>query len=235
VILLFGLTGPVSILLAPLFVWRAWYRRSPASCVLAALALTTGAVQAWTVWQNPTPVSDQPIAMDALLTVPGMRVAGSLLAGYFVPWDYPRAIETLLGIATLLAVVALAARQGVARLERTWLALVFVALLASALYRCRFVLPDLRHATFGSRYFFPLQLIVVWLVLAAATDARRWLARSAALLALWSLVINLPRLREPALTDFHWADYVGKLRAGEAVDVPVNPAPWVVTFPAKKP
>jgi hypothetical protein len=51
------------------------------------------------------------------------------------------------------------------------------------------------------------------------------------------LVANVPRLREPGLQDFRWGDYAPKIRAGEAVEIPINPGgvePWIVRLPARK-
>ena len=229
-----GLTGPFSILLFGLFVWRAWTRRTRASLALAALMTACAATQAWTVWRNPPGTSEAALAPADLLAVPGMRIAASLLVGARVPPDYPRAVELALGALTFAGVAVLALRRGPFRPERLWLALAFAALLAGSLYRCRGVLPDVCHATFGSRYFYPLFLIVIWLLFAAAASHRFHLARAATALVLWSLLVNLPRLRENAFADLRWSDYAEKIRAGEAVDVPVNPSPWVMRLPAKK-
>ena len=72
----------------------------------------------------------------------------------FVALDYPLLVETALGALTVLVASALALGHGPARLERAWLLLAFVALLAASLFRCRNILPDLGHATSGSRYSF---------------------------------------------------------------------------------
>jgi hypothetical protein len=232
---LFGLTGPFSIMLAPLFAWRAWMRRTAPSVMLAAIVIACGTVQLTEVLRDTTVNPSGTVAPDAILAVPGMRITASLLAGTFVPLDYPRLIENALGLLALAAVALLAFRGESLRAERRWLAAAFALLLAGSLYRVRFALPDLCHSGFGSRYFFPLQLIVLWLVLTATIDARRWVARSAWLVAVWALAINLPRLREHPLADFHWADYAAKIRAGEAVEAPINPGPpWIIPFPAAK-
>jgi hypothetical protein len=232
VAVLFGLTGPFSILLCGLFILRAWTRRTRASIALAALIATCAAIQVWTIWHNPVATSVDRIASEALLAVPGMRVTASLLAGWLVPADFPRAVETALGVVALAGLAALGTRRGPHRAERLWMALAAVALLAGSLYRCRYVLVPLCHATFGSRYFYPIVMIVLWLLLAAATDSRRWLARTATALVVWSLLINLPRLRETAFPDLHWSYFAQKIGAGLAVDVPVNPEPWVMSLPA---
>lgn len=114
------------------------------------------------------------------------------------------------------------------------LASAFIALLAVSLYRCRYVLPSLCTNMFGARYFFPLQLIALWLLLAATKDSRVRVARGSAMLAVWILAINLSRLREPALTNLQWPVYAEKLRSGEAVTVPINPVPWTFDVPAQR-
>ncbi len=230
--ILLGLTGPFSVLFAPLFLWRAWHRRTRASFVVTSLVLICAGVQAWTLWKNPVVMNADRIATEALLAVPGMRIAGSLLAGSLIPLDYPLLIETALGALILLAAVALALRRGPARPERIWLALAFGALLAASLLRCRYVLIPLCHATFGSRYFFLPQLVLLWLLAPLLRDTRPWLARSAAVLLLWILAVNVPRLRESGLPDLHWREHAAQLRAGTAVTVPINPG-WSFTAPAR--
>jgi hypothetical protein len=76
-------------------------------------------------------------------------------------------------------------------------------------------------------------LIAWWLLLAAAADDRRWLARTATVAALWSIAINVPRLREPPLADLGWSVFAAKIRAGEEVSVPINPSPWRMQLPAR--
>jgi len=247
-VLLFGLTGPYSVLFAPLFVWRAWQRRTRASLVLAVLVIGCALTQGILIGlqqMGRLAADEGPVAMGAgdvvpekLLAVPGMRIAGSLLAGSRVPPDYPLPVEIALGIGVLVAVALLALRKGPTRTERVWLAMAFLLVLASALYRCRFVLPDLCHAVYGNRYFYLPQLIVLWLLIDLALERRRWLSRGAAVLLLWMLVANIPRLREPGLPDMRWADYAARIRAGEAVEIPTNPGgvdPWIVRLPARKP
>ncbi|MCX6955869.1 MAG: hypothetical protein NTV51_27310, partial [Verrucomicrobia bacterium] len=230
---LLGLTGPFSVLFAPLFVWRACHRRTRASILLASLVVACGAVQAWFILRSPLPPPDTAVASETFLAIPGMRILGSLFVGHFVPLDYPLLIETALGAVTVLLAAALALHRGPARVERTWLLLAFVALLAASLFRCRNVLPHLSHATFGSRYFFAPQLVFLWLVATVATHSRRWLAGTATLALLWALAINLPRLHENALSDQQWSVHAAKLHAREGtVTIPINPSGWAFTVSA---
>ena len=110
----------------------------------------------------------------------------------------------------------------------------FAVILGSSLFRCRFVLPDLCHAGYGSRYFFPLQLLTLWLLFEAVAGKRPPARLALAVLGL-ALAVNVPRLRETAMPDNHWADYVAKMRAGEAVEVPINPPGWKLILPARPP
>jgi hypothetical protein len=230
---LLGLTGPHSVVLAPLFAWRAWRRRSRASVALAAIVGACALVQAWFIVQLPAEPT-RPISGEMLLAVPGMRVGASLLAGSFAPLDYPFAVETALGALVLVAVALGAWLPGPARAERVAVALAFALLLAASLYRCRFVLPDLRHATFGNRYFFVVQLCFVWLAIATTLGGpSRRAARLGAVALLWMVAANFSRLREPGLPDLDWPAQAAKLRSGEAVTVPINPAGWSVSVPAR--
>lgn len=246
-VLVLGLTGPYSVFFAPLFLWRALQRRTRASLVLAVLALVCASIQGSLIALHQTGRLDDGgvAAMGAgevvhakLLAVPGMRIAGSLVAGSRVPPDYPLPVEIALGIGVLASVALLALRKGPARTERIWLALAFLLLLASSFYRCRFVLPDLCHAVYGARYFYLPQLIVLWLLIDLAVERRGWLSRGVAVLLFWMLIVNVPRLREPGLQDFRWSDYAPKIRSGEAVEIPINPGgvePWIVKLPARSP
>ena len=241
----FGLTGPYSVLFAPLFVWRAVRRRTRPSVALAVLvtvcAVTQGTLTA--LHERGKLADTGPVAMGygrveprKLLAVPGMRIAGSLAVGSRVPADYSLGVETALGIAVLAAIAFLVLRHGRARLERAWLGIAFLLVLASALYRCRLVLPDLCHAVYGNRYFYFPQLILLWLLVAFTVETRRWKSWGATALLVWMLAVNVPRLREPALQDFRWKEYAAKIRAGEAVEIPLNPGgvePWILRLPAR--
>lgn len=228
-----GLTGPFVIVFAPLFAWRAWVRRTRFSLILAVGASAAAAVQGITILQNPVGMAVAPIALDTLVAIPGVRVGVSLLAGGRLPAAAGLVPATVCGVLTLFAVAFLAGRPGEARRERVCLGLAFAGLLVVALYRCRYVLPHVFHGA-GSRYFFPLQLIALWLLLAAAGARQSALARVASAALLVVVAMNAARLREPAFTDFDWALNASKIRRGERVTVRINPD-WEFTVPEAQP
>lgn len=113
-----GLTGPFSVILAPLFIWRAWERRTKSSAVLAAVVSSCGLLQALCLHYQPP--SDPGTPGDwsaALLVLPAVarRIGGSLLLGSLLPETAGTVLGTVGGLATLLGVGFLALRPRPAR------------------------------------------------------------------------------------------------------------------------
>jgi hypothetical protein len=226
-----GLTGPFIIALLPLFAWRAIQRRTVFSTSLAVLAAGAAGIQAVLIMRGGMTAPDAPIAFETMLGIPGVRVGGSLLSGGRWGAGLGVPCATALGVLTLATVMIFATRPGPGSVERRMMGVAFVGLLAIALYRCRYVLPALFHGA-GCRYFFPLQTIALWLMVATALTARRPVSFLA-----WSAVagifaLNVPRLREPAFADLNWPEYAARIRNGERVIVRINPG-WEFTMPGK--
>jgi hypothetical protein len=220
-----GMTGPFCILLFPLFALRALMRRSRPSAALAAVVTACAAVQLLKLHGVPgTLVSTAPGVVPYRLILPliGRRIGGSILVGSLQGSDTDQVIGSLVGLLTLAGVAFLAFRPGPGRKVRAGLGLAFAFMLAGTLYRASngfflFFTPETR-----ARYVYIPQLLAIWLLVVSAGKEGR-VSRICALLCIWALLVNLPRLREPAYTDLHWADYVPRIRAGEAVSVPINP------------
>jgi hypothetical protein len=232
--LLLGLTGPVSAILAPLFFFRWWRRRSLASLLVAAAIGAAAAVQAYCLLHSNEPIESGTVSPLALAAAPGFRIAGSLVLGAVGP---ARATVWLgLGCTVLLVatLVAAAWRRDEGSEARRYIAAACVLLLGATVYRCRFVGDVILSVGLGARYFFPLQLLVLWLLLDLWRRSRLLPARLLAVLLGWIAVVNVIRLREPALIDQHWATYAERIRTGEAVVVPINPDGWAMTLPEKK-
>lgn len=228
-LVLLGLTGPFVILFAPLFLVRAWQRRTRASTILGALAVALAGIQLAVFILNPVPTLGEKIEPVAALAVPGMRIGASLAIGSLSMLQFEWGAATALSVVTVAVVAWLAARPGGDRGERILLALACAFLLASTLWRCRYVLPPLRTIGFGARYFFPQQLIVLWLLMAAAWDTRKWVARGAVVVALWVVAVNVPRMREPKLDDLKWVEHARRARAEAEAKIPVHPG-WTMTL-----
>jgi hypothetical protein len=231
-----GLTGPFCIILWPLFIWRAFRRRTAASTALAAIVTGCALVQACILNEQPSldlGAPGSPASTGLILHSVGRRVGASLLIGAFMPNHEGTHVGALLGIATLGAVGFLAFRPGPLRGERAILAMAFAGILLASLVRTRFLINEYLIAPHLSRYVFVPQLITIWLLIIAAGQVGR-LGNAAALILAWCLAVNIPRLREPAYVDMHWDTYVPKIRAGDAVSVPLNPPGWTMQLPERR-
>jgi hypothetical protein len=233
-----GLTGPFSIVLLPLFLIRAWVRRTRASAWLAAAVGVCALIQEYLVITQPPIGAAKPgfrIAYELLLPAVGRRVGGSVLVGSLLSPDTDQVIGTLVGLATLLGIGLLAWLPGKHRLERALLGLAFLGLLGGSFYRLRYGIDRFFIPTYASRYFYIPQLILMWLLLAAA-EVKGLAGRVAPALFACSLLVNLPRYRESAyLVNTRWSVYEPYIREGKPIVVPINPPGWIMPLPARKP
>jgi len=234
--IVFGLTGPFSVVLAPFFIARAARRRTRANVALASVVIGCGALQAASILLHPQPMPANPtFDLAALAAFPGARIIGTALLGAWQPTSLAHGVGMTLTAILAAGIALLAARPGAMRGLRLTLALIFAALLASALYRTWHSMPAMTVPGSASRYLFPLQLLLLWLLLASMTDATKGLRAGCAFAAAWMIVVNVPRLRIAPVPDKQWAQYAAKLRAGEEVTIPINPEGWTFWFPARKP
>jgi hypothetical protein len=230
-----GLTGPLCILLAPLFAARAWIRRSRPSLVLASIIAACAATQTCFVLSAPLTAFDPPgatVAYGVLLPLIGRRIGGSIMMGSLMSPDTDQLLGTIVGIVTLGGLAFLVLGPGNFRRERLVLGVVFAVVLAGVLYRVRhslglFFIPHTR-----ARYVYVPHLIVIWLLILNAVQ-RGAVARVCAVLALWALLVNIPTYREAPYEDMHWGAYAARIRAGEAVTVPTNPRGFFLKVPAR--
>jgi hypothetical protein len=229
---LMGLTGPYCIVLCPLFLWRAWDRRTRASAVIAAVIVACALIQGFCVVHEKFVGPAGPVQYPLLLPAIGRRIGGSILVGALMAGQTGLYVGTLVGLGTLAGVAYLAFRKGDHRPERILLGLAFFSLLTAALIRTRYSYDQFFLPLAHARYVFLPQLIAIWLLLAAAGGRGRP-ARICAALALWAFAVNLPRDREPAYLDMEWWRYEPQIRAGLPVTIPTNPPGWYIPLPAR--
>jgi hypothetical protein len=232
---LISLTGPFSIILAPVFALRAWRRRTRASAWLAGVVCACALVQALSVMTQPPADAAIPLARltpELVLPAIGRRVGASLVLGAFTAPSTPLYAGAAAGLLTLAGVAFLSLRRGPLREERIMLGLAFAGILAGSLYRTRHVLEYFFTPLADGRYVYIPQLITLWLLLATAAGPGR-AGRVCRLACLAALLTNLPRLREPAYADLHWERYAPMIREGRRVVVPTNPPGWWMPLPAR--
>lgn len=231
-VVLLGLTGPFCLLLTPFFLWRALQRKTGWSWILAASVATASIIQFGCILQYHEPQQPSAIVWPEGVAAVGMQVAGSLFGGIWLKPALALPLRWGFTAVSIALIMALALREGHGRRERIALAGALIVFALAGVYRCRWSLASLNTAGYGSRYFFPVQMALLWLLATSLSRAGRWSWFAASLLTV-ALVANLSRLREPALVDLHWAHYTQRIRDGEAVTIPINPPGWTISLPPK--
>lgn len=163
-----GLSGPFSILMIPIWLWRvlSGARRDAFARLLAATAVLTGAAQALVLVGAPENLDGSPDPLRAVWV--------TLLRGVTEPFDANNGKRTFVIVGVGLLVIA--ARGNHAGLRRICLAFAAVLLLAVA-WKFRTAPGWLGHSGYGDRYF---QISAVMIAFCAITLAfERGIARLA--------------------------------------------------------
>jgi hypothetical protein len=232
-LLVLALTGPFVAIWLPLFLWRVWQRRSAASLCLAVLAALAALAQLSAYLQSVRHASGGPFLLEQLMRLPGLRVWGSLLA----PASWADKLSVAAGIAAAFAgwialscgVLTEPKYKEAGRLLLTAAGL----LILSTFYKFKGELLVLGSIGNGDRYFYIPKLLVWWLLVLLSTSPVLWKRSVAVGLLALSLAISLSGYRAEPMVDHDWPAYAARIRAGEAVTAPINPAGWAVHVSAR--
>lgn len=227
-----GLTGSFCILPAPFFLARALQRKTVWSWILTGIVATVSTIQLGYILQYHEPQQPGAVVWSEGVAAVGMRVASSLSAGIWLKPTLAQSLRWVLTTVSIAVVLTTAFRKGQNRWRRIALAGTSLVFVLAGVYRCRWALPSLNHAGYGSRYFFPIQMALLWLLASALSEAGRWRWFAASLLTV-AAAANLACMREPPSVDFHWANSTQRIRNGEAVIIPINPAGWTIRLQAE--
>jgi hypothetical protein len=149
-------------------------------------------------------------------------------------WSEPPHFDSrmIIAAAGTVAFVFLTLR-GPRRALKAVLGVAALAFFAAAIFRCRGDLAALAPGMNGDRYFFLPKLLIVWLVVQELADAERWRRCVGAAAVVVILGATTSAWRYERYTDLHWHHWADRIRAGEAVTVPVNPAGFTFHCPAR--
>lgn len=241
VVLLGGLTGPVTSFLTPLFLLRAWRERTSwriaQASVLMGAALVQGALLASALAAAQRPTTLQPDALIAAMAVRGLvqpmlgsQASDSLLrqalGGNVAAWSLMAVAGTALALAGLRLLAT--ARQSATAWLFAAACLTMLMSLAGALGNDRW---RLLEAWEGGRYVFAANALVLLAIAVAATEPQR--RRWAMLPLLWLLAVGALDYLQTFAPGPSWRAEVKAWRQDAGHALAIWPPGWFMTLPAR--
>ncbi|MEI6107590.1 MAG: hypothetical protein WCR49_11315 [Opitutae bacterium] len=230
-----GLTGVFSMLFAPLFLYRAVRRRSPASWTLAGLIFCMALVQFVTVCRTAdagSPAESAWSGLQVMQTV-GLRLPGALCLPVEWAARLPVAAAASLGLGCAVLLLVAACWPGRQQETRLLLAACVALVLAGTLFRFRQDPGPLAVLSNGDRYFILPKLLVTWLLIQGLGQSD-WRRYACAVVCLAILSVSLANWRYERIPNLHWVDYAQRIEAGENIPViPLNPAGCTFSHPGR--
>jgi hypothetical protein len=235
IIIFAGLSGPFCILTFPFFVIRAFVRRSVPSTVICLFAVLPCIAQAAEyVNFKPGTASTVDSTLEHVAAVLAVQIPLSMVgARNWAGTTQPELLIALgLFVAAVIVVISFWRLPRAERLPRVMIVAFAAELSAVAIFRLWPHIIAIDDFTNADRYFVLPRILLLWLLCAAA-DVRSQVGKVAAALLVTAFLSNLNNFVFKPLPDLRWNSYCEKLRAGEAVTIPINPG-WEVQFPRRK-
>ncbi len=238
IMILCGLTGPFSVFLFPVTLVLYHFRRSRYSRMLLLTVFITASVQLILLFSQPrlnfAPSQSNPDALGGLdislmTDILGHKLLGNLLLGPMIPYSIPSGILA----ACLIGYLAFALFQGVRLKEKGWYHLLFVyvftVLILATLYKYIHEIRMFTHPFAGPRYTFIPYVMLVWSVI-MMLQYGRGLRRLIFIVFLSMAGVSsvLSQTYYVPYKDFRWKDYAKLIGKVEKLEIPVNPAGWVI-------
>jgi hypothetical protein len=227
-----GMSGPFVVVWLPVFVWRAFRRKSAPSATLVLLALACSAIHITALLAEHTTNSVDQFPASNWLAVPMLRLVGCLVLPRAFAQTLPFWLVVTLGVSFLAFILWRAAKSKYR--EQGWVTFAAVLLLTGiVLFKFRSQLDQILPPENGDRYFYIQKVLLLWLLFYGFGSDTVWKWVST-LLAAASLVACSFHFRwSEGYIDYDWPTYAAKIRRGEAVVVPINPASWKMPLPDK--
>ncbi len=227
-----GLTGPMAIVLAPVFAWRAWRGRQLneflALGIIAACALVQGGFVLRTDL-NINAVSDpfRPF------------MASSILGSRLVTWTLfgPAAVRAgalwahaVFGAGAIVALLVWSLRADPRRTLRAMIVAIFFLVTAACLYRVRADTWQDDNLVNGDRYFYIPRVLLAWLLVLEWHTTPRAVAWVVRALCLVGVLLHVPHFIIPAQPDYHWAAHCDPIRRGVPAKIYTLPEGWWIEY-----
>jgi hypothetical protein len=232
-----GTTSPLSAILLPVLMLRLWLLRTTRQVWPLAAAVFSGILQATVIaanGQGMLPANHPSLA--AYLEIIGRRIfiEGFLPANFWPAASAHSMLTGALGTGLLFAGIIL-----VRRLRPACLLLLAAASLVcyASMARMSASIPkmfDLDLGGFGDRYFFPIRITIILILLIMAYDESRILRLGATAILCMIPFAAMSSFTAPAQPDLNWSRYAPLIDAQIPVDIPINPV-WFGVYHYRPP
>jgi hypothetical protein len=225
-----SMTGPFAVLLFPVFVLRAYLDRSPLGAVTAGCVGLAATVQTYCILRHPIvlPASLHGRAL-AWLDLLGQRLVGTLLLGAQLAYR----IHPLPLLAAGALLLWFMIRELLHSRAHRWTGLLFLAfggaVTGLAFLKFRAMPQALLPPGNGTRYFFIVDVVVIWCLLLSACEGRA-VQRIVSASILGAILVSSLRsgFRAPPLKDYDWRKYAERIGVDAPLSIPINPPGWTI-------
>jgi hypothetical protein len=198
---------------------------------VAVIVSLAACVQGFALAQSPAAHPATNSGVLEFFSIAGLRVFAALaLPGRWV-MSWPAAVLAAIAVLGFASLISFAWRTPDRRPDRLLLLGALVAITAAALFKFNGYLGLLADPQNGDRYFLVPKILVLWLLVQAWDGSARWFTRCACLAV---VLTTLTAIRFAPYVDHHWPLWAAKIRAGEAVKVPINPGDSTFFYRGKK-
>ncbi|MBI5689406.1 MAG: hypothetical protein HZC55_04860 [Verrucomicrobia bacterium] len=230
-----GLNGPFAIVLAPLFVWRAW--REPRRDTFLALGVIGGCalLQGMLLWRAGPALYSSSEAFRPMmaLSILGSRLVTWVFFGPAAVRAAPLWVHAVFGGAAIVALLAWAGRDHPRRGIRAVLVAAFCLMTLACSYRVRADTWQDDNLVNGDRYFYISRVLLVWLLVLEWNATPRAIAWTARALCLSGVLFHLPHFVLPAPPDYRWTSHCDPIRRGEPANIHTLPEGWWIEYPGR--
>jgi hypothetical protein len=224
-----GLTGVFSVLFLPLFVLRAYFRKTKVSVIIAGLVMCAACIQCYFIVTAPkiVGVDTTPVKLSYVPAIIGYRFITHLIGGIkFLPLTlFTLSILGVIMTGWILALLFMPKLEDNKRKERIIFLGVMAITAAASLFRLKHSLPMFISPEPLGRYFFLTQISFLWLFTQEINYAgvRR---RIAVVFFTLFFITSFSYFKVKPLKDMHWKEASLLVKQGSYYDILINPEGW---------